>query len=116
MVNRVATNSERIDANTDAIRKLETAVEVQAERLANLDRKLTSLGQQFDWLRDQLQVLQGGAAAQREVLARHDERLKQIEQRLERRWNLLLVLAGAAAGMVFAFLGNLIAKLVLPGI
>lgn len=107
----MATNTERIDVNTTAIRKLETAVEVQRERLRHLDSELQSLTDELLRLREQREASLDRAQSQSEVHARHDERLKQLEQQLERRWNLLLVLAGALAGVVFSFLATFLSRL-----
>lgn len=80
------TNSERIDANTRAIRTIESTVAVHEHRLETLD--------------GQVRRLADGHATLAELAARTDERLKHLERAADRTWRLLLTTLGAVGALI----------------
>jgi chromosome segregation ATPase len=76
------TNSDRIEANTTAIRSIERSVAVHEQRL--------------EQQRGELRKLADESEAMRELTARMDERLKHVERSIDRIWKLLLTLVAAA--------------------
>lgn len=76
------TNSDRIEANTTAIRSIERAVDVHEQRLGTLESEVRRLADESE--------------IKRELTARMDERLKQVERTVDRIWKLLLTLVAAA--------------------
>jgi hypothetical protein len=75
-------NSDRIEANTTAIRSVERTMAVH-------EHQITSLESDVDDLKD-------GYLGTRELLARMDERLRHVERSVDRIWKLLLTLVAAA--------------------
>lgn len=80
------TNTERIEANTTAIRAIECTVAVHEQRLETLE---SGVGELAD-----------GHVSTRELLARMDERLKHLERTAERTWKLLLTVLGAVGALI----------------
>jgi hypothetical protein len=76
------TNSERIEANTTAIRTVERTLAVHGHQITSLE--------------DDVDGLEDGYLSTRELLGRMDERLKHVERSVDRIWKLLLTLVAAA--------------------
>jgi len=73
------TNTERIEANKDAIQSIERTVAVHNQRFETLNREVDKLTEEFE-----------GA---KELLVRIDERQKRVDITLDRVWKLLIGVA-----------------------
>jgi hypothetical protein len=78
------TNSERIEANTTAIRTAESIVAVHEERIESLHGAVKKFIEEFD--------------TARESLFRIDERLKHVEQKADRRFTIMLSVVNLLIG------------------
>jgi uncharacterized small protein (DUF1192 family) len=94
------TNSELIQANTDAIRKLEQSVATLHERLANLRREVDSLSADFD-----------RSAATQVDLAVLQHRVAELERIQRNRAQYLWALFGIVVGTILSFVGTVILRL-----
>lgn len=89
------TNTERIEANTSAIRTIECTVAVHEQRLETLD--------------GQVRRLEDGHATLAELAARTDERLKHLERMADRTWRLLLTTLGAVGALIVGLILRVLA-------